>query len=322
MRNLVYIASGDCKPEYSKLNYDQIFLVDTSHGYSKKIVIKGKIVYLKMDALESFNYFKSNSINIDCLVTLCESRGEGGQTYSMCSDVFMGYFMQILPQDFIWICNDSSYYQFSKYRKGLPSYYAYTGKKKLRKMYGNNYVSLNLPYEMSELTDGMQGYITPKTFSSYLTKENGGHVFKMHYVPNLQTINISEKLRIRFIQDSIWNHKDELDALYISFRLDHRPMKYFFENISKVAYYTQMDFKEKLKESLIKGYTHVGFTPHYLYQYDKVYQRLLVDFAKDFLPNDYQPLTIDFFYLSSWFKIKHLLKAIKTIQLYKVQSKK
>ena len=273
-----------------------------------------------MDAL---SYFKDKEISIDCLVTLCESRGEGGQTYAMCSDVFMGYYMQVLRNDFIWICNDSKYYGFSAHVKGSPTYrklgvtydeiHNKYKRTKMRDLYGRNYVSLDLPYEMTELTSGDEGYINPGLFSSLLNESNKGHVFKMHYSPSIKEYTIAKDFRIRLIQDSIWNYYNSLDALHISFWLEDIDKKDFFTQHPKVSYYEQLQFGQKLRASYDCGYEHIGFTPHYIYQYDKVYQKQLESFALEIVATMHHPFTVDFFYLSSWFHTRHIEKAIKTL---------
>ena len=101
MSTLVYIASGNYKIEYENLPFDSIYLVDIR----AKCCDSKKVKILNMDALESINYFKSHNIEINYLVILRESQGEGGQTYNLCSDMVMGYFMTILPKSFVWICH-------------------------------------------------------------------------------------------------------------------------------------------------------------------------------------------------------------------------
>ena len=320
-KTLVYLASGGWRPGYENLDYSRIYLVD--NHYHERIK-SDKIIPLHMDVLEAFEYFKLNNIVIDCLVCLCESRGEGGQTYAMCSDVIMGYYMQILPDSFIWICNDTSYYGRIRYEKGKPAsktcicYYDETDSKfkikKMRNAYGQNVVSLDLPYEMTELSENDEGYISPTTFSSLLNDNNKGHVFRMHYSPVLQEFPITERIKIRILQDSIWNHYEELDAIYISFKLEYWNMMDYFERIPKVFYYKQMEFEEKLHSATLNGYHHIGFTPHYLFQYDKVYQKQLEGFVSKLIISGDYCLTIDFYYLSSWFHTRHIQKAIKTLR--------
>jgi hypothetical protein len=185
---------------------------------------------------------------------------------------------------------------------------------KMRNVYGQNVVSLDLPYEMTELSANDKGYISPATFSSLLNDNNKGHVFRMHYSPVIQEYPITERFKIRILQDSIWNHYDELDAIFISFKLEYWEMRDYFEYLPKVSYYKQMEFGEMLNQSAREDHHHIGFTPHYLYQYDKVYQKQLEEFALEFIKENPGDLTIDFYYLSSWFHTKHLRKAITTLK--------
>ena len=182
---LVYFASGGYRQEYECLDYDRIFLVDTS---ARRSFRSDKVRLLRCDALEAVKFFKEKSIIIDCLVTLCESVGEGGQTYATCSDTFMGYIMPILAKDFLWICNDIGYYP--------PQYHSSRGVRivlnensetlyRMRTRYGYNFVSFNLPYAMREIKGEDPLYLSPLMFSDELSNEKEGHVFKMHYSPSV-----------------------------------------------------------------------------------------------------------------------------------------
>ena len=301
---LLYLASGNYRPEYEKLNYSQIYLVDKRirHNFNSD-----KVVPMRMDALGAIEMLKEKGVKVDCLVCLCESQGEGGQTYDMCSDVIMGYMMPILSNTFIWICNDPSYYAsapISKKKSLIPNPY-----KKLKNYWGKNLSSFNLPYLMTELTPGDDKYISPTVFSDLLLYRNQGHVYRMTYNPSLEEYHVSDLLTIRIIQDSIWNHYEELDQLYISFQLAYWEMRDYFTFIETVKYYRQMEFYDRLLEAQDKGFSHIGFTPHYWQQYDRNYQKQLERFFEQIK----QPIVIDFFYLNSWIKTKHIKKAIKAM---------
>ena len=313
-RTLVYIASGGYKKDYEKLQYDRVFLVDTwafPRFQSKKVQM------LRQDALDAVKVLHANNIKIDCLVTLCESVGEGGQTYATCSDTFMGYIMPVLSKDFIWICNNRMYYPI-QYRSIIdPSkkhpttiYNSLSNNDRMRSRYGYNFVSLNLPYDMWEIYDSDPDYLSPALFMESVCENNKGHVYKMRYAPAIETIILPGNITIRLIQDSIWNHYDELDYLFISFKLGYFPMKNYFENIDKVDYYKQMEFGAKLRWADLNRLNHIGFTPHYWYQYDKNYQKQLESFIRGIE----RPMVIDFYYMNSGFNTRHIRKAAKTIQ--------
>ena len=300
---LLYLASGNYKPVYEELNFSRIFLVDNHirHNFSSN-----KVVPLHMDAVKAIELLKGDGVKVDCLVCLCESQGEGGQTYDMCSDIIMGYLMPILSENFIWICNDPLYYLPRPYRRSLSS--IPNSNIKLHNFSGQNLLTFNLPYRMTELVSGDAGYISPNVFSDSLDECNRGHVFRMTFNPLIEDYSISNKITIRLIQDSIWNHYEELDQLYISFQLACWSMEDYFNTIDKVEYYRQMEFYDKLIESQDNGYSHIGFTPHYWQQYDKNYQKQLERFLRQVT----HPIVIDFYYLNSWVKTKHIKKAIKT----------
>ena len=309
-KTLVYFASGGYKKEYETLNFDRVFLVDT---VVRPCFQSDKVKSLRCDALEAVEYFKKEGIRIDCLVTLCESVGEGGQTYAICSDAFMGYVMPVLAKDFLWICNDRKYYPAMYYSTEgvrIRSHGMMESLYRMRTRYGYNYVSLDLPYNMRELYENDPEYLPPALFSRLLSDQNKGHVFRMSYSPSIEPLRLSEDVTIRLVWDSIWNHYDELDHLFISFKLGYPPMEGYFERSDRVSYYKQMEFGERLRWAKLNEFNHVGFTPHYWYQYDKNYQKQLEDFLRELN----RPMIIDFYFLNSEFGNKHIRKAIKTLQ--------
>ena len=305
MANLVYLASGLYNPKYEDLPFDNVYLVNL--GYTGKST--SKVRGLKMDALESHKFFKDNNIQIDCLVLLRESQGEGGETYNMCSDMVIGYFMSILPKSFVLICNDISYYPFRQNPERKISYYNNKWVK-LSKGDSPNFVSFDLPYRMTPLSPGDMGYIEPATFSDLLP---GGpmNVYRMDLETHIEEYRLGDSLNIRCIKDSIWRHEEELDMLYVSFYPKYEESRDFFvKGHGKVRYYRQMEFAEMLEDAYEKGYRHIGFTPHYWYQYDRNYQKMLEKFCLERHPG----MTIDFYYMNSWFKYRHIVKAVKTIR--------
>ena len=319
MSTLVYIASGNYKIEYENLPFDSIYLVDIR----AKCCDSKKVKILNMDALESINYFKSHNIEINYLVILRESQGEGGQTYNLCSDMVMGYFMTILPKSFVWICNSIDYYNGLKQKQSIvkeqnnhPVYCSYK-RFKLSKCCSLNYVSLNLPYRMEEIDETDYRYINPNIFTR-LSPKSRIHTFQMTYAPRQEIYKINN-LTIRLIQDSIWMQYDELDHIYISFKPSHTTYQNFFTKISdKVSYYKQMGFEKTLHDAYTLGHYHIGFTPHYWHQYDKNYQKGLENFYKELnkIPNDKKrSLIIDFYYMNSWVHTKFIYKAIRTISI-------
>lgn len=62
MRTLVYFASGCDRPEYQKLDFDRIILIDNCFKNRsrkpKSVFNKGKVTCIGMDCLESIEYLK------------------------------------------------------------------------------------------------------------------------------------------------------------------------------------------------------------------------------------------------------------------------
>jgi hypothetical protein len=301
MRTLVYLASGGYNEFYETLPFDRIYLVSSE---PRRKIHSEKVVYLNMDALDSIEYFKENNISIACLVTLRESQGEGGFRYNLCSDAVMGYLMPILQEQFIWICNGINYYKIINKQDQTQNL-------KLHKCESLNYVSLDLPYIMTELNPDSHEYIDPAKFTDMDSKASM-HIFSMQLNPVIREIRVGKHLNIRLIQDSIWRHADELDQMYISFKPSHDSQKDFYtKHNPKAFYYRQMEFGAILRKAIDTGLNHIGFTPHYWYQYDKNYQKMLEQECR-FLDRD---LTIDFYYMNSWFNCRHIEKAIKTLSI-------
>jgi hypothetical protein len=76
MSTLVYFASGYDSPEYQKLDFSKIILIDNcfknGRRYSNRIFSNGKVTCVGMDCLESVEYLKRENIKIDCFVSLNE----------------------------------------------------------------------------------------------------------------------------------------------------------------------------------------------------------------------------------------------------------
>ena len=99
--------------------------------------------------------------------------------------------------------------------------------------------------------------------------------------------------------------------MYISFKPSYTPQKDFYtQHNPKASYYSQMEFGGILRKAFESGLNHIGFTPHYWYQYERNYQKMLEKECKVLNSN----FTIDFYYMNSWYNCRHIEKAIKTLQ--------
>ena len=199
MKTLVYFASGFYGPEYQELDYDRVILVDNcfknKRWYPESIFTKGKVTCLGMDCLESIPYLKNENVTIDCFVCINEGLREGGGRYPINSDFFMGYVMPLLRDTYIHLMN--------------PGYYRVNGP-------GGLHVTMDLPYEMTELSENEKDYINPLTFSLWDYKERHSKVFRMTKISNTQSYAFNDRLKFSIHHDSIWNHYDTLDLLAIS----------------------------------------------------------------------------------------------------------
>jgi hypothetical protein len=107
MTTLVYFASGPYKIEYENLTYDQIYLIDNC--FKSEIFEIGKVKCIGMDCLKAVDYLKGKGVIIDCFVSLNEGLYEGGGSYAINSDMFLGYVMPIMRNEYYHIMNKNYY---------------------------------------------------------------------------------------------------------------------------------------------------------------------------------------------------------------------
>lgn len=217
MKTLVYFASGFYDPEYQEVDYDRIILVDdcfkNKRWYPESIFTKGKVTCLGMDCLESIPYLKNENVTIDCFVCINEGLREGGGRYPINSDFFLGYVMPLLRDTYIHIMN--------------PGYYRVYGP-------GGLHVTMDLPYEMTELSENEKDYINPFTFSHWNFRNRLPKVFRMTRISNTQSYAFNDRLKVSIHHDSIWNHYDTLDLLAISIT-DQGQADYFLSDPKTLA---------------------------------------------------------------------------------------
>ena len=201
-KTLVYFASGPYKKRYELLPYDQIYLVDycfagrSNHkiaGSDKnfKVSKSGKVICLAMDCLCAVEFLQHHKIKIDCFVALNEGLFEGGGSIAMNSDMFIGYVMPLLSDDYVHIMNKTYYCnQF--------------------------HVTMDLPFLMTEIKEGDKDYLDPILFSDDEYHKGNAKVYRMKKQTSADDLNINPNIQISIIHDSIWSHVDELDLLVIS----------------------------------------------------------------------------------------------------------
>src|SRR5438034_5417277 len=141
MKTLVYFASGQYKEEYQDLDFDRIYLVDNCfrnrQNYEGTFSTKGKVKCIGMDCLESIEFLKKEDVLIDCFVSLNEGLGEGGGSYAINSDMFLGYAMPLFKDKYIHIMN-KNYYRYFPHK-----------------------VSMDLPFAMEEIKENDKRYLSP-----------------------------------------------------------------------------------------------------------------------------------------------------------------
>ncbi|MDR1485398.1 MAG: hypothetical protein LBT09_11315 [Planctomycetaceae bacterium] len=206
MSTLVYFASGTFKPEYEKLPFDNIYLIDLWNFRDKSKNIKtadsndennendeseplriGKVTCVSMECLKAVDYLKSKNVKADYYVAVNEGCYSHLKRCPLGTPFFIGYVMQILNDDYVHITN-------------LKKYYGRTDKE-----------AIDLPYEITKVAKDNRRYIDPKIFAN--NDVDGTEIFQMKKINGVMDIAIDSKIKVSIVRDSIWNHYDELDLV-------------------------------------------------------------------------------------------------------------
>lgn len=245
IKTLVYFASGPYKKKYELLPYDRIYLVDycfAGKGNCKigtrnqniRVSKSGKVICLGMDCLDAVNYLNKIKVRIDCFVALNEGLYEGGGRYAINSDMFLGYVIPILSDEYIHIFNKSYYInQF--------------------------HVTMDLPYLMTEIKEGDQEYLDPFLFSDDNYHKGHAKVYRMKKQTTVKELNINPNIQVSIIHDSIWNYKDELDLIAIS--VTPQGQEEFFTGSNKLVSLRGLSLPEILELCVKNKIVRIGFTP-------------------------------------------------------------
>lgn len=239
MKTLIYFASGPSREEYQYLDFDKIYLIDNcfKHKFRNtyKELANGKITCVAMDCLESVEFLKNRKVQIDCFVCLNEGLDEGGGSYPINSDMFLGYAMPLFADEYIHIMN--------------------------KKYYHHSYnVSMDLPYDITEIKEDDSKYIDPFIFSKYTNQKGNAKVYQMTKIRNNSIeIKLKSSIKLRLIHDSIWNYYDYLETIVISF--SSQGQLNFFDTIPKVVNLNQQTLKDILSYCVQNKISKIGFTP-------------------------------------------------------------
>ena len=233
MKTLVYLASGPVKKEYHNLNFDRIYLIDNCFKRSRmdNIIQNGKITCIGMDCLESIAFLKQENVKIDCFVSLNEGLYEGGGSYAINSDFFLGFVMPLLNPHYIHIM-DKTYYDASYH------------------------ITMDLPYDIVEINENDERYLQPLIFSN----RKNAKVYQMNKLKIAPCeISINPTINVKIIHDSIWNYYDELESIIISF--SHQGQGDFFDKISKVLNLNEIQMDKVFGYCEKNKIRKIGFTP-------------------------------------------------------------
>jgi len=255
MRTLVYFASGPLKREYQNLDFDRIYLIDNC--FNNKIIKEGKITCIGMDCLKSIEYLKKEKVKIDYFVSLNEGLYEGGGSYALNSDFFLGYAMPLFKENYIHIMNQNYYHNYYK-------------------------VGMDLPYELEEINETETDYISPFTFSENKYHKGHAKVYKMTSNKNSIKIKIKSKVKLCIKHDSIWNHYQKLDLLGLSIKIQGQGN--YFDHMPKTINLNNNSIEKILDYCSANRINKLGLTP-WAYGNYIPFIKLLENFEGDY-PNE------------------------------------
>lgn len=209
-RTLVYFASGRrIDPEYARLNYENVILVD--HAFRNSLYDGKKIICLGLDAIVAVYVMKMADVKIDCFVCVNEGIVEGGKIYryAIANDAFMGYCFPLFADRLIHI--------------GYKGHYCYPEYFHLKKHF------LDLPYsDKKEVTPLDSEYINPAIFSPH-----EGSRAQITILEKKSTLGHSfdvGKITVHVKHASIWDYSEELDAFFVRFE-DQDGQKHIYEEL-------------------------------------------------------------------------------------------
>lgn len=194
----------------------------------------GKVVFLGMDCLNSVDYLRKLGVRIDCFVSLNEGLSEGGGYYAINSDMCLSYIMPILSDEYIHIMN--------------KHYYRH-----------NYHVTMDLPYLMTEISEGDQDFLDPLIFSDNEYHKGHAKVYRMKKQISVEKLNINPNIQISVIHDSIWSYVEELDLLAIS--ITPQGQGDFFHRLSKAISFRDMSIEQILDYCVKEKVESIGLMP-------------------------------------------------------------
>jgi hypothetical protein len=201
-KTLVYFASGSgVNPEYQHLEYENIILVDNSFRsrFKGKLVQRqGRVLCLAMDCIVAVDIFKKINLKIDCFVVINEGLYEGGGSYALNSDSFLGYVFPILADTFLHI----------GYRDYYAGYQYYHTKEHW----------LDIPYDRKEiLQEDDEAYLSPALFTNDERYASNAKVTRLTSKSHKHHVFQKGHIEFKVSHSSIWDAIDSLDAAFVRF---------------------------------------------------------------------------------------------------------
>jgi hypothetical protein len=155
---------------------------------------------------------------------------------------------------------------------------------------------MDLPYEKTEILSDDTNYLDYNIFSKADYHLGNAKMFKMTKNRIETSVLTTNNLKIRIIQDSIWNDFDDLEFLVMG--INNQNQFFVPKKSKKIISNKEKKISEILEFADLKKYTTIGFTPWLNGNYFDVIE-ILNNFKSDYLKeirfyhlnkNDYMPI--------------------------------
>jgi hypothetical protein len=248
MSTLLYLASGNYRPIYEDLDFDQIILVDRNMKLHLPQPADSKVELIRGDALPAIKRLKERKgLKINCLVSVNEGLYEGGGDYPIFSDFLLGYLSPLLADDLV-VITDLNYYRAAQIAG------------KVGKM--------DWGYSKQKIHQNHPSYIDPRKFAykGESLKEGYGDVFLLNKINKRYSLPLNPNLSIAIIHGSIWEDEQLLDSMGCNLRKregmhTRHPINEFFLDPPYVFNIHGKSIEEILAHAEANQVAHLGLMP-------------------------------------------------------------
>ncbi|XZE56638.1 hypothetical protein SH139x_002761 [Planctomycetaceae bacterium SH139] len=193
-RNLLYLAAGPSdRPNYASVPFDRVVLVDQA---IPAIRVSEKVLSVRSDCTDFVWECISQGVKFDAVVIINEGCQEGGGSYPLHSDFFLGMLTQIVRENYVHLA--------------CPSYYETC----FRSMRMNKRF-LDIPFNNELINSSHSAYIDPEIFSSWGARSRVWLMRRSHRSRRFQVGGMTIYIR----HASLWDEESSYDTFLIPYRL-------------------------------------------------------------------------------------------------------